>query len=60
HDLSAQAEITWPTVDLIARVLHHVKFSLFVAALGILAGSLGSSADSRDLVRRVLFIDEET
>ncbi len=51
---------TWPTVDPAVRTIDHVKLSLFVAALGILAGSLGGSADSRDLVRRVLFIDEET
>ncbi|MEO9147759.1 MAG: hypothetical protein ABI212_00035 [Burkholderiaceae bacterium] len=50
----------WPTVDSAARVLDPVKLSLFIAALGNLAGSLGSSADSRDLARRVLFIDEET
>ncbi len=52
--------VTWPPVDPAVRPLDHVKLSLFVAALGILAGSLGGSADSRDLVRRVLFIDEET
>lgn len=52
--------ITWPTVDPAVRVLDYVKLSLFVAALGIPAGSLGGSADSRDLVRRVLFVDEET
>lgn len=51
---------TWPTVDPAVRTIDHIKLSLFVAALGILAGSLGGSADSRDLVRRVLFIDEET
>ena len=31
-----------------------------VAALGVLAGSLGGRADSADLVRGVLFVDEET
>ncbi len=38
----------------------HVKLSLFLAALGVLAGSLGGRADSQALVRGVLFIDEET
>ena len=52
--------VTWPTVDPAVRPLDHVKLSLFVAALGLLAGSLGGSADSRGLVRRVLFIDENT
>lgn len=51
---------TWPTVDPAIRTLDHVKVSLFVAALGVLAGSLGGRADSKDLVRSVLFIDEET
>ncbi len=51
---------TWPTVDPAVRVLDHVKLSLFVAALGVLAGSLGGRADSHDLVRGVLFVDEET
>ena len=51
---------TWPTVDPAIRVLDHVKLSLFVAALGLLAGSLGGRADSKDLVRAVLFVDEET
>ena len=51
---------TWPTVDPAVRALDHAKLSLFVAALGMLAGSLGGRADSRDLVRGVLFVDEET
>ncbi len=51
---------TWPTVDPAIEVLDHVKLSLFVAALGLLAGSLGGRADSKDLVRAVLFVDEET
>ena len=51
---------TWPTVDPATRVRDHVKLSLFVATLGTLAGSLGGKADSKDLVRGVLFVDEET
>lgn len=51
---------SWPTVDPAVRTLDHVKLSLFVAALGVLAGSLGGRADSKDLVRGVLFVDEET
>lgn len=51
---------TWPTVDPAVRPLDHIKLSLFVAALGLLAGSLGGRADSKDLVRAVLFVDEET
>jgi hypothetical protein len=51
---------TWPTVDPATRALDHLKLSLFVAALGTLAGSLGGRADSKDLIRAVLFVDEET
>lgn len=51
---------TWPTVDPAVRTLDHVKLSLFLAGLGVLAGSLGGRADSQALVRGVLFIDEET
>ena len=51
---------TWPTVDPAIRTLDHVKLSLLVGALGVLAGSLGGKADSADLVRGVLFVDEET
>ncbi len=51
---------TWPTVDPAVRTLDHVKLSLFVASLGLLAGSLGGRADSADLVRGVLFLDEES
>ena len=51
---------TWPTVDPAVRTTDHVKLSLFVAGVATLAGSLGGRADSRDLVRGVLFVDEET
>ena len=40
---------TWPTVDPAVRTLDHVKVSLFLAALGVLAGSLGGCADSKIL-----------
>jgi hypothetical protein len=50
---------TWPTVDPAVRTIDHIKLSIFVAALGILAGSLGGQADSNGLIRGVLFVDEE-
>ena len=50
---------TWPTVDPAVRTLDHVKLGTLIAALGVLAGSLGGRAEE-DLVRTVLFIDEET
>lgn len=51
---------TWPTVDPAIRTIDHIKLSIFVAALGVLAGSLGSRADSDGLIRGVLFVDEDT
>ena len=51
---------TWPTVDPAVRAIDHLKLSMFLAAVGVLAGSLGGRADSSQLVRYVLFLDEET
>jgi predicted Zn-dependent protease len=51
---------TWTTVTPIATAADHVKLSSFLAGVGVLAGSLGGRADSKDLVRYVLFLDEET
>jgi len=51
---------TWPTVDPAVRPVDHIKLSLFIGGLGVLAGSLGGRADSRDIVRGVLFVDEES
>ncbi len=50
---------SWPTVSA-TNPLDHVKLSMFLASMGVLAGSLGGRSDSRDLVRGVLFITEET
>ena len=50
----------WPTGDPAIRALDHVKLSLFLASMGVLAGSLGGRSDSRDLVRGVLFLTEES
>ena len=51
---------TWPTVDPATTTLDHLKLSAFLAAMGVLAGSLGGRSDSRDLVRNVLFLTEES
>ncbi|WP_412061021.1 hypothetical protein [Rubrivirga sp. IMCC45206] len=51
---------TWATVGAATDTLDHVKLSLFLAAMGVLAGSLGGRSDSRDLVRGVLFLTEES
>ncbi|WP_313136642.1 hypothetical protein [Paracoccus jeotgali] len=51
---------SWPGAGEATGALDHLKLSLFLAAMGVLAGSLGGRSDSRDLVRGVLFISEET
>ena len=51
---------TWPGEGAATTTLEHLKLSLFLAAMGVLAGSLGGRSDSRDLVRGVLFISEDT
>ncbi|CAH1001832.1 hypothetical protein LEM8419_02740 [Neolewinella maritima] len=38
----------------------HFRLVVFLAAVGILSGSLGGSADSRSVVRNVLFAADET
>ncbi|WP_183255821.1 hypothetical protein [Brevundimonas basaltis] len=51
---------TWPGTGEATAVLDHLKLSLFLAGMGVLAGSLGGRSDSRDMVRGVLFVFEET
>jgi hypothetical protein len=51
---------SWPGTGEATTALDHLKLSLFLAAMGVLAGSLGGRSDSRDLVRGVLFILEDT
>ena len=46
----------WSTGEPATSTLDHVKLSLFLAGMGVLAGSLGGRSDSRDLVRNVLFL----
>ena len=50
----------WPGTGEATTAFDHIKLSLFLAAMGVLAGSLGGRSDSRDLVRGVLFITEDT
>jgi hypothetical protein len=50
---------TWSTLDPAHDMIDHLKLSMFLGAMGILGGSLGGRADRRDLIQRVLFIDEE-
>lgn len=50
----------WPGAGEATGALDHLKLSAFLAAMGVLAGSLGGRSDSRDLVRGVLFVNEES
>ena len=49
----------WSTGEPADTTLDHLKLSLFLAGIGVLAGSLGGRSDSRDLVRNVLFLTDE-
>lgn len=51
---------SWPGEGAATGTLDHLKLSAFLAAMGVLAGSLGGRSDSRDLVRGVLFVTEDT
>ncbi len=44
----------------VASTIGTPQLTAFALFLAMLAGSLGGRADSRDLVRHVLFLDEET
>jgi predicted Zn-dependent protease len=50
---------SWTTVEDAASFDDHMRLSAFLAGLGVLSGSLGGSADSRSVVRRVLFMSDE-
>lgn len=47
---------TWPTVDAATRPLDHMKISTFIAAMGVLVGSLGGRVDNRNVMQRILFV----
>ncbi len=50
---------SWTTVEDARSLDDHLRLSSFLAGLGVLSGSLGGSADSRNVIRRVLFINDE-
>lgn len=51
---------TWTTVRPATGTLAHLKLSLLIGGLALLAGSLGGRADSNALIRAVLFTNEES
>lgn len=51
---------TWTTVRPATGAVAHLKLSLLIGGLALLAGSLGGRADSKALIRAVLFTNEES
>ncbi|MGM8897077.1 MULTISPECIES: hypothetical protein [unclassified Psychrobacter] len=51
---------TWTSDKDGATFAAHMRLAAFLAAVGVLSGSLGGSADSRSVVRNVLFAADET
>lgn len=51
---------TWTSDKDGASFAAHMRLAAFLAAVGVLSGSLGGSADSRSVVRNVLFATDET
>lgn len=52
--------VAWSSLDPATELIDHVKLAMFLGAMGVLGGSLGGRADRRDLIRHVLFVDEES
>ncbi|MGB6228988.1 MAG: hypothetical protein WBF53_02540 [Litorimonas sp.] len=50
---------SWTTVEDAASLDDHIRLSTFLAGLGVLSGSLGGSADTRNIIRRVLFLSDQ-
>jgi predicted Zn-dependent protease len=51
---------TWPSIDPAVKFIDHIRLSAFISGMGVLAGSLGGRADSRNVMRGALFFHEET
>lgn len=51
---------TWTSDKDGASFAAHMRLAAFLASVGVLSGSLGGSADSRSVVRNVLFAVDET
>lgn len=50
----------WSSLDPATEFIDHLKLAMFLGAMGVMGGSLGGRADRNDLIRRVLFVDNET
>ena len=50
---------TWPTVDTMEEIENYFRLALVMGSMATLTGSLGGRAESKNILRHVLFIDEE-
>ena len=50
----------WSSLQPATEPVDHLKLSLFLGAMAVLTGSLGGRADSKPLVRTILFLNEES
>lgn len=51
---------SWTTVRRADTFAGQIQLSVFLGAMGVLAGSLGGAAQDREVIRHILFLDEET
>lgn len=51
---------SWTTVQAADTLAGQIKLAVFLGAMGVLAGSLGGAAQDREIIRQILFLDEET
>ena len=51
---------SWTTVRGADTLAGQIQLSVFLGAMGVLAGSLGGAAQDREVIRHILFLDEET
>ena len=56
RDLMASLPTAIPAV----HTIDHIRLSMIVASMSILTGSLGGATESKEVIRRILFLDEET
>ena len=52
--------VTWPRGNPVATTAAQLKLSMFMAGIGVLTGSLGGRSDSPNVIRGILFLNEET
>ncbi len=51
---------SWATINPVDDMIDHIRLAIFLASMGVLAGSLGGAVQNREVIRHILFLDEET